>query len=422
MKRITEFTKKVKGQVKNTVLNKASWIVGIDIGKIKLSCVLMKKDQTVLYRFNAKSSMSGYKKILDQVKEKIKGRGRVVYAMEPTGHYWMVLGQFFEDHNQKYVLIHPLAVARSREVVRLNRGKTDPMDAHLIGELACREIATRTQIPEDYYATLRFLAREYMDREKDIVREKLRINSYVETTLPDFLDVFPNPLCLAGRACLRTLSNFKGAIKGDFSSFEKQVRKHYTGKRLWVSRVRQVYDTLRETHSMGLRAGRHAMFWRIINSLERLEVAEKQQETTEQSLLYHYNQSEYKPYLNSIQGTTSTTNALILGFMGNPTVYDNPKALIKLAGCDPVLNESGKYRGKTSISHRGRSLLRKAADRTAFCIEKRNVVFRNFFHRLVTRNKNKLTKRQARIACINKYFRIIWVLCNHRVTFNPSLA
>jgi activator of 2-hydroxyglutaryl-CoA dehydratase len=86
-KKITEFTKKVKGQVKNTVLNKASWIVGIDIGKAKLACVLMKKDQTVLCRFNTKPSMSGYKKILDQVKEKTKGRGRVVYAMEPTGHY-----------------------------------------------------------------------------------------------------------------------------------------------------------------------------------------------------------------------------------------------------------------------------------------------------------------------------------------------
>lgn len=422
MKKVTESTKKVKGQVNNPVLAKANWVVGIDIGKKKISCALMKKDQTVLCRFNTKASIDGYKKILDLVKEKTKGRGKVVYAMEPTGHYWMALGQFFEDHNQQYVLMHPLAVARSREVVRLNRGKTDPMDARLIGELACQGIATRTQIPEDYWATLRFLAREFMDREKDIVREKLRTISYVETTLPDFLKIFPNPLCLTGRACLRTLANFKEAIKSDFPSFEKQARKHYTGKRLLISRVRQIYDTLRQTETIGLRSGRHAMFHRIINSLERLEVAEKQQETTEQSLLSCYNQSEYKKYLNSVQGTTPTTNALVLGFMGNPASYDNPKTLAKLAGCDPVLNESGKYQGKTSISHRGRSLLRKAADRTAFSIEKRNVVFRNFFHHLVTRQKNKLTKRQARIACINKYFRIIWVLCNHQVTFNPSLA
>jgi len=422
MKKVTEFTKKVKGQVKNPILTKASWIVGIDIGKKKIFCALMKKDQTVLCRFNAKASIDGYKKMLDRVKEKTKGRGKVVYAMEPTGHYWMVLGQFFEDHNRQYVLIHPLAVARSREVVRLSRGKTDPLDANLIGVLACRGIATRTQIPGDYWATLRFLAREFMDREKDIVREKLRINSFVETTLPDFFKVFPHPLCLAGRACLRTLADFKEAIKGDFPSFEKKVRKHYTGKRLWVSRVRAIYGTLRQNDAMGLRAGRYAMFCRIINSLERLEVAEKQQEATKQSLLSFYDKSEYKQYLNSIQGTTSTTNALILGFMGNPSSYDNPKTLVKMAGCDPVPNESGKYHGRTPISHRGRSLLRKAADRTSFSIEKRNIVFRNFFHHLMTRQKNKLTKRQARIACINKYFRIIWVLCNHRVKFNPSLA
>ena len=78
MKKVTEFTKKVKGQVKNPILTKASWIVGIDIGKKKIFCALMKKDQTVLCRFNAKASIDGYKKMLDRVKEKTKGRGKVV--------------------------------------------------------------------------------------------------------------------------------------------------------------------------------------------------------------------------------------------------------------------------------------------------------------------------------------------------------
>lgn len=92
MKKVTEFTTKVKGQVKNNVLNKVFCIVGIDIGKTKLSCVLMKKGQTVLDRFNTKASIGVYKKILDQIKDKTKARGNVVYAMEPIGNYWMVLG------------------------------------------------------------------------------------------------------------------------------------------------------------------------------------------------------------------------------------------------------------------------------------------------------------------------------------------
>lgn len=421
MKKVTESAKKVQDN-KNTIINNAKWIVGIDIGKKRLSCALMKKDQTVLCRFKIDASLEGFTQMLNRVEKKTQHKGKVVYAMEPTGHYWMVLGQFFEDHNKHYVLIHPLAVARSREVVRLNRSKTDPMDARLIGELACRGIITRTQIPEDYWATIRFLAREYMDREKDIVREKLRIFSYVETTLPELLDIFPKPLCMTGRACLKALAHFKPAVKEHFAGFEGRVRKQYAGKRLLISRVRRLYDKLRQGSTLGLRPGRQAMFSRIINSMERLEVYETQQRNTEQMLLSCYDQSEHKQYLDSVCGTSPTTNALILGFMGNPISYDNPKTLVKLAGCDPVLNESGNYRGKTSISHRGRSLLRKAGDRTAFLIEKRNIVFRNFVHRLTTRQKNKLTKRQARIACINKYFRIIWVLCNHRVKFNPALA
>jgi transposase len=164
------------------------------------------------------------------------------------------------------------------------------------------------------------------------------------------------------------------------------------------------------------------MFFRITNVLDRLELYERQKHAAEQSLLAAYSQTEFKQYFDSIWGTTSTVNALALAFIGDPTSYDTPKALVKLAGSDPVVNESGKFRGRTFISHRGRSLLRKAGDRIAFLLEKRNAIFRTFHQRLMRRSKNRLTKRQARVACINKYLRTIWVLCNHRVPFNPALA
>lgn len=422
MKKIANLNRKVKVQNGIVVLNKASRVVGIDIGKEKLSCVLMDINETIMCRFTVEASLSGYKDMLDRVKTATRGRGKAVFALEPTGHYWMVLGQFFEDHNQAYVLVHPLVVARSREVNRLNKGKTDPLDAFLIAKLVCRGDVTRTQIPEDYWATIRFFAREFLDREKDGAREKNRIISYLETTLPGFFEFFPNPFSTTGRACLRGLANFKEAITRDFVSFEKTVRKHFNGKRLLISRVGRLHDKLRHNNVLGLRSGRNAMFFRIINALDRLELYERQKDAAEQSLLAVYSKTEFKQYLDSIWGTTSTVNALALAFIGDPTCYDSPSALVKLAGSDPVVNESGKFKGQTTISHRGRNLLRKAGDRIAFLLEKRNAVFRAVFHRLMTRPKNRLTKRQARVACINKYFRIIWVLCNHRVPFNPALA
>lgn len=422
MKKVTKFAKKVNEQVKETVLDKATWVIGIDIGKENLSCALMNINKTLVCRFEAEGSLDGYRDILDRVKQETRGNGKAVFAMEPTGHYWMVLGQFLEDHNQSYVLIHPLVVARSREVHRLSKGKTDSLDARLIGDLACDKSIIRTQIPEDYWATIRFYAREYMDREKDIVRDKNRITSYLETTLPEFVGIFPKPLGMSGRACLRVLANFREAIKEDRNHFEKHIRDHLSGKRLMISRVRRLYDMLQRGDALGLRAGRQAMFRRIINSLDRLEMYERQQEAAKQSLLDSYEKSEYKQYLDSIWGTTPTVNALVLGFMGDPASYDGSSSLVKLAGCDPVPNESGKFKGKTSISHRGRNLLRKAGDRISFLLEKRNSVFRAFFNHLLSRQKNRLTKRQARVACVNKYFRIVWVLCNHQVPFNPALA
>jgi transposase len=164
------------------------------------------------------------------------------------------------------------------------------------------------------------------------------------------------------------------------------------------------------------------MFFRIINCLDRLEIYEDQEEAAKQAMLDVYQKSEYKEYLDSIWGTSPTVNALVLGFMGDPASYDSPSSLVKLAGCDPVPNESGKFRGRASISHRGRSLLRKAGDRVSFMLEKRNSVFRAFFNHFVSRQKNRFSKRQARVACINKYFRIVWVLCHYRVPFNPALA
>ena len=422
MRRVANSVTKVKGQVKETVLDKASWVIGIDIGKEKLSCALMDIHKTLVCRFEVESSLAGYKDMLDRVKRETKGKGKAVFALEPTGHYWMVLGQFFEDHNHSYVLIHPLVVARSREVNRLSKGKTDSLDARLIGELACDGSVTRTQIPGDYWATIRVYAREYMDREKEIAREKNRITSYLETTLREFVEIFPKPLCMSGRACIRALTHFREALQGDWKHFETHVRTHFPGKRLVTSRARRLHEMLQRGDALGLRAGRQAMFHRIINSLDRLEMYERQQEAAKQALLDSYEKSEYKQYLDSIRGTSSTVNALVLGFMGDPASYDSPASLVKLAGSDPVPYESGKSKGHSTISHRGRSLLRKAGDRVSFLLEKRNSVFRAFVNHLMSRQKNRLTKRQARIACINKYFRIVWVLCNHHVPFNPVLA
>jgi transposase len=79
--------------------------------------------KVLICRFGEEGFLAGYNELLVRVKRENRGNMKVVFALEPTGHYWMVLGQFFEDHNHSYVLIHPLVVARSREVHRLRKAR-----------------------------------------------------------------------------------------------------------------------------------------------------------------------------------------------------------------------------------------------------------------------------------------------------------
>ena len=46
MKNVTDSGQKVKGQKRLMALERASWILGIDVGKEKLSCALLLKDET----------------------------------------------------------------------------------------------------------------------------------------------------------------------------------------------------------------------------------------------------------------------------------------------------------------------------------------------------------------------------------------
>ena len=52
MKNVTDSGQKVKGQKRLMALERASWILGIDVGKEKLSCALLLKDETFRCRFD----------------------------------------------------------------------------------------------------------------------------------------------------------------------------------------------------------------------------------------------------------------------------------------------------------------------------------------------------------------------------------
>lgn len=83
-----------------------------------------------------------------------------------------------------------------------------------------------------------------------------------------------------------------------------------------------------------------------------------------------------------------------------------------MAGLSLIENSSGKKKGKTTISKRGRSDLRKFLYQVIFGMIRTNEAFKKLYKYYTQRAKNQLTEKQAIIALTKKLLRIIYAIVN----------
>ncbi|HSE47401.1 MAG TPA: transposase, partial [Gemmatimonadales bacterium] len=119
---------------------------------------------------------------------------------------------------------------------------------------------------------------------------------------------------------------------------------------------------------------------------------------------------------------TAIGAAAILAETGDLTRFRSPRAVVKHAGLCPRDNASGGYRGKSSISGRGRPALRLAAWRAVWAALPNNTVLAARFQHLTTREDNRLARQQARTACAASLLRWLHVIVTRRVEWDASIA
>ncbi len=109
-----------------------------------------------------------------------------------------------------------------------------------------------------------------------------------------------------------------------------------------------------------------------------------------------------------------------VGEVGDISRFQDPRQIQKLAGFNLVENSSGKHKGKTTISRRGRRRLRHSLFFAMIAILGKNPELRLLHQRNLTREKNPLNKMQSVIALCGKLIRIFYALLNKGVDYNPE--
>jgi transposase len=117
------------------------------------------------------------------------------------------------------------------------------------------------------------------------------------------------------------------------------------------------------------------------------------------------------PEVGKILGIKGVGLATVAGFfaeVGDIRRFDSPKQIRKLAGLAIRENSSGKHKGKSGISKRGRKRLRTILFRVVLPMVGKNREFRELHEYYTTRRNNPLKKKQSLIVLSCKLIRIIY--------------
>ncbi|WP_040373733.1 IS110 family transposase, partial [Peribacillus psychrosaccharolyticus] len=104
----------------------------------------------------------------------------------------------------------------------------------------------------------------------------------------------------------------------------------------------------------------------------------------------------------TIKGVGRDTVAGFFAEVGDLQEYSHPRQIIKLAGLSLKENTSGKHKGQTRITKRGRKKLRALLFRVCMIMVAKNSAFKALHAYYTQRPDNPLKKMQSLIALCNK--------------------
>jgi len=129
------------------------------------------------------------------------------------------------------------------------------------------------------------------------------------------------------------------------------------------------------------------------------------------------------PGVNQMLEITGIGRDTVAGFfaeVGDLSEYNDPRQITKLAGLSLKENTSGKHKGRTRITKRGRKELRALLFRASMILVAKNKAFKDLHHYYTTRPDNPLKKMQSLIALCNKLIRILFSIGKKQFVFQEE--
>lgn len=389
--------------------------VGIDVAKNKHTVAIIDENGEIRKKpFNISNTLEGYNSLVNEMgllgpKEQIK------IGMEATGHYMTCISKFLVNKGYNVHIYNPFLIHRFKESETNNGAKTDKLDSIMIAKyVSMHTFASSPQISYNI-EQIRKITRAKYFLFGDKVRAINRLQRYLDEVFPELIPFLNSIYTSKGRHVLESstvkylLSNYALPQKMAGMRIEtaEKLRKMSKGS-ISFNRFSQLKELGRNSIGQGSDYDEE-----VIRSLiNQIEIIDSQIDKMSEQLVPLM--EKINSPIMTIPGMGINLAATIIGEIGDINRFDNPEKLIKYAGLDVKIYQSGTINLRGKVTKKGSSILRYAL---ALSVQKMRIhcpVFYEYYHSKIRQGKHV---NVAIIATTRKLIRVIWKMMKTNSVF-----
>ncbi|MGM9970430.1 MAG: IS110 family transposase [Anaeroplasma sp.] len=379
-------------------------LVGIDIAKYKHAVYIMDAytGESLCDPFFFDNNKQGFEKLYIELNKYSKDE--LLIGMEDTGHYNFAIESNLLSNGYKVALINPITTKNIRKA-SLKTVKSDKEDALLIA---------KALLDKDYYRVIS-IQDEKLNQAKELTRYRTQLTiemnrkknilqRHIDIVFPEFNSLFKNEYTITYLNILREYSDAYTIAHTDIRSLRKCFKycSSFTAEEL-----KELASNSIGIHDISI----SFIIKSVISSIDMISSQIEELDKKIEDLAITQDSS-----ITSIPGISITSGTSILAELGDISNYSNAGKLIKFAGVNPYISESGEFQAdKTAITKKGSKYLRTSLYRVIIPVIRHNQTFNDYYHLKRSQGKGHLC---ALGHCIRKLLRIIYHLEINHLTFD----
>ncbi len=344
---------------------------------------------------------------------------KALVVCEPTGNYHNTLLRTAKRLDLETAYVSAEAVAKMRVIETNDSGKTDIKDPRVIHSLATIGKTIQHRLLDEPYNLLRQWNKMYDAADKGVVKKKGAVHTIIKELFADF-----------NMKKDFIFGNSGAALMANFGYNPYRIRR--TGKKRFVSKMKKAVPRIKNTtldkiFTQAICSTKNDLPRRYIQLLE-LELEQtwhdlstyrrrKQQAKIAMEALYKEACQQDPKLPEAVKGVITTFHlARVVAETGPLSDFGHWRKLMRFAGLNLCERQSGKYRGKTKISKKGRRLLRKILGLIVLPLVKKTGLYGDYYHR----KKLKMPGTRAIVSVARHFLKMLYGWYHSSGKFNAQ--